>query len=199
MRNKILILLLLPVILFTIAYQWFVHVNYRFTAVTPNKLYKSALIAPDKLEKYLLEHKIKTVVDLIEVGKQKFVDAEIKAIDEINKKNNLHINHVHIISKQVPSKANLLTYYNLLDDVKNYPVLVHCYHGLGRTELYVALYKVEYENLSPLEARNETRFIVQSPIYKSSFADVKPKGKFMINYKPRNLGKDSTLNSMNEE
>ncbi len=199
MRKKLTILALIITVISSLVYLWHVHVNYRFKAVTENKVYKSALIAPDKLEKYLVSKNIKTVIDLIEKGKQHYVDSEVKAIEEINKKNNLHINHVHLISKQVPSKANLLEFYKILDNKINYPVLIHCYHGLGRTELYVALYKVEYENMTPLDARDDTRFIVQSPIYKSSFADTKPKGKFMINYKPRYMGVNSTLNTMKEE
>ena len=199
MKKKLTLITLFIAIVSSLIYIWHVHVNYRFKAVTENKVYKSALIPPAKLEKYLVKNNIKTVINLIETGKQHHVDSEADAIDEINKNNNLNINHVHLISKQVPSKANLVEFYKILDDKVNYPVLIHCYHGLGRTELYVALYKVEYENMSPIEARDDTRFIVQSPIYNSSFADVKPKGKFMINYKPRYMGANSTLNTMIDE
>jgi hypothetical protein len=72
-----------------------------------------------------------------------------------------------------------------LDDEKNYPVLIHCYHGTGRAQIYSALYRIEYEGWSNADARAKTRFIVQALGYKSSFADTKSKGRFLMNYKPR--------------
>lgn len=185
MKNKILKIVAIVALIATIAYLWFVHVNHRFMAVTPNKVYKSALIPPDELEEYLVKNKIKTVVNLIEEGKKQYIDKELQKIQEINKKDNLNIKFLHINSKQVPSKENLIEYYNVLDKKENYPVLVHCYHGLGRTELYVALYKIEYEGMSPREARDDTRIFIQNFIHKSSFADTKPKGKYLLNYIPR--------------
>jgi protein tyrosine/serine phosphatase len=32
-----------------------------------------------------------------------------------------------------------------MDNSDNYPVLIHCYHGTGRAEMYSALYRIEYE------------------------------------------------------
>jgi protein tyrosine/serine phosphatase len=34
-----------------------------------------------------------------------------------------------------------------MDNKDNYPVLIHCYHGTGRAEMYSALYRIEYETL----------------------------------------------------
>jgi hypothetical protein len=36
-------------------YAWYVHVNYRFETISENKVYKSALIKPDRLEDFLIE------------------------------------------------------------------------------------------------------------------------------------------------
>ena len=187
-------------------YVWHVHFNYRFEEISKEKVYKSALIAPDKLEDFLLKNKIKTIVDLLDPGvqdrlnpaKQIQIDAEDKAVSIINKKHNLNIQHVNIPSGQVPTKATLTKFFELLDKKENYPILIHCYHGTGRAQIYSALYRIEYENWSNADARAKTRVVVEGFGYRSSFSDGKVKGDFLMNYQPRSVGSNSTLNKLEE-
>jgi len=191
---KIFLKTLLPLLLLATAYYVYtVNFNYRFEAISPNKVYKSALIPPDKLESFLVENKIKTVIDLLHAGLhntlnpagQNDINQEASAIEAINQKHTLSIKHVNIPSDQVPSKENLKKFFEVLDDKANYPVLIHCYHGTGRAQIYSALYRIEYENWKNEDARAKTRLIVDALGYKSSFADGKPKGDFLIQYETR--------------
>ena len=185
-------------------YVWQVHFNYRFEEISKNKVYKSGLIAPDKLEGFLLKNDIKTVIDLLDPGvqdrlnpaKQIEIDAEDKAVAEINKKNNLNIHHVNIASGQIPDKKTLTKFFEILDNKENYPVLIHCYHGTGRAQMYSALYRIEYENWSNADARAKTRVVVEGLGYHSSFSDGRSKGDFLMHYQPRRVGKNSTLNKL---
>jgi len=185
-------------------YVYHVHFDYRFEEISKDKVYKSALISPSRLESYLLDKKIKTVIDLMDPGvqdalnpaKQIHIDAEDDAISKINKKNNLNIKHVNIPSGQVPTKETLSRFFEVLDDKENYPVLIHCYHGTGRAQMYSALYRVEYEGWKNEDARQKTRFIVEGFGYKSSFSKGRGKGNFLIEYRPRNKGRESTLNTL---
>lgn len=68
-----------------------------------------------------------------------------------------------------------------MDDSTNYPVLIHCYHGAGRAQLFSALYRIEYEGMSNEDARCKTRTFVSY----SSFDEGKPKGEFLKDYKFR--------------
>ncbi|CAA6808504.1 MAG: Protein phosphatase [uncultured Sulfurovum sp.] len=187
-------------------YVWHVHFNYRFEEISENKVYKSALISPDKLEDFLLENKIKTVIDLLDPGvqdrlnpaKQAEIDAEDKAINKINEKHHLNIQHVNIPSGQVPTKKTLSKFFEILDKADNYPILIHCYHGTGRAQMYSALYRVEYENWKNIDARAKTRVVVEGLGYRSSFSDGKVKGDFLMNYQPRNMGENSTFNQLKE-
>ena len=61
-------------------------------------------------------------------------------------------------------------------------MLIHCYHGVGRAEMYSALYRIEYEKWSNEEARNGVRSIIKF----SSFDDGTPKGEYLKAYKSRN-------------
>lgn len=183
---------------------WFDRINYRFREVAENKVYRSSLIAPDRLEGFLVDNEIKTVIDLLDPGvqdalnpaRQQQVDAEDEAIRAINREHDLDIEHIHIPSPQVPTLETLTEFFEVLDDEENYPVLIHCYHGTGRAEIYSALYRIEYEDWSNEKARAATRVVVEGLGYRSSFADGAGKGDFLMNYKPRSLGSDSTLASM---
>jgi protein tyrosine phosphatase (PTP) superfamily phosphohydrolase (DUF442 family) len=169
-------------------YLWFFHDNYNFEAISENKVYKSGAIPPEKIGDFITENEIKVVIDLRHAGlKDKLnpgtkaeIDAEAKAVAQIE-----GVRHINIPSGQVPTEKTLSRFYEVLDDSANYPVLIHCHHGTGRAEIYSALYRIEYENWDNEAARNETRAVVEFAGYRSSFADGKAKGDFLINYKPR--------------
>lgn len=135
--KKVSLIIGVLVLLFGIYYVWHVHFNYRFEEISKDKVYKSALIEPKKLEGFLISNNIKTVIDLLDAGvqddlnpaKQKEIDMEDKAISKINKKHNLNIKHINIPSGQVPTYETLSKFYDVLDNKDNYPVLIHCYHG----------------------------------------------------------------------
>ena len=182
------------ILLLGIAYhQWHIHFNYRFEEISKNKVYRSALIAPEKLEGFLLDHNIKTVIDLLDAGvqdalnpaKQAEIDAEDKAVNKINEKHHLNIEHINIPSGQIPTKETLEKFFKVLDRKESYPVLIHCYHGTGRAAMYSALYRIEYEEWSNYDARMKTRIVVEGLGYRSSFSKGREKGDFLINYEPR--------------
>ncbi|MBL0707473.1 MAG: hypothetical protein JJW00_00285 [Sulfurimonas sp.] len=202
--KKILTIVFIAIIAIAAYYLYHVHLDYRFEVISKDKVFKSGLIKHEKLEGYLLEHNIKTVIDLMDPGvqnalhpaKQKNIDEEDRAIKEINKKNDLNIKHINIPSSQVPNKKTLTKFFEVLDDKDNYPVLIHCYHGTGRAQIYSALYRVEYEGWNTEDARQETRFMVEGFGYRSSFSKGKSKGDFLINYKARKEGNSSTINTL---
>ena len=203
MRRKI-IYTFIAILFAIIAYRvWFVFINYRFDVVDEGKVYKSALINPNKIDSFIVNNHIKTVIDLLEPklsdelnpGTLDDVLQEDLAIKKINTKYHLNVTHANIPSAQVPKAKQLKAFFKILDNSSNYPVLIHCYHGTGRTELYSALYNIEYKNMSNEEARSKTRFIVESQFYDSSFASSRSKGAFLINYKKRS-SPNATINNI---
>jgi protein tyrosine/serine phosphatase len=48
-----------------------------------------------------------------------------------------------------------------MDNSDNYPVLIHCYHGTGRAEMYSALYRIEYEKFTNEAARQGVRTLLK--------------------------------------
>ncbi len=185
-------------------YVWHVHLNFRFEEISKDKVYKSALIDPKKIDKFLLKNNIKTVVDFLDPGvqdalnpaQQKNIDEEDSAIKSFNEKYDKNVSHINIPSGQVPTKETLTKFFTVLDNPESYPVLIHCYHGTGRAAIYSALYRVEYEDWKNKDARTKTRVIVEGLGYRSSFSNGKAKGDFLMNYKPRSAGENSTMNNL---
>ena len=188
-------------------YVWFTHFNFVFMPITEGKVYKSGFIKDyDTMQDRLITNKIKTVINLmnptvqteLNPAFQDDIDIEDGFIKQINKDNNVNIKHISLPSMQVPTKQTLTKFFKILDDNSSYPVLIHCYHGTGRAQMYSALYRIEYENWKNKDARAKTRLVVEGFGYRSSFADGKPKGDFLMKYKPRKEGARSTLNQMDK-
>jgi len=176
------ILLFVLALLFGGKYLYDMNINHNFETITEGKVYKSGVIPPDEIASYVKKYHIKSIVDLRFPGTGDDVNnpenpaelsAEQNAVAKIS-----GVNYFNDGSDQVPNKENLIKFYKIMDNPANYPVLIHCYHGVGRAELYSAVYRIEYENWDKDEARTSTRFLTKW----SSFDLGKPKGDFLHNY-----------------
>ncbi len=185
MKKRIAILLLLVVLFFVGKYVYDVNINHNFATITEGKVYKSGVIPPDKIDDYIKKNNIKSVIDLRFPGTKDTINnpeipeeliAEQEAVEKLD-----GVNYYNVGSRQVPDEATLERFFKVMDDSSNYPVLIHCYHGAGRAQLFSSLYRIEYEGMSNEEARSKTRTIVKF----SSFDDGKPKGEFLKHYTPR--------------
>ena len=185
MKKKIGIVLFLIAAVYGAKYVYDMHINHNFETITEGKVYKSGVIPPDEIADYVKKYKIKSIVDLRFPGTGDDVNnpeipaeltAEKEAIAKIK-----GVNYFNNGSDQVPKQKNLDTFFKIMDNKDNYPVLIHCYHGVGRAEMYSALYRIEYENWTNEEARQGVRTLVKW----SSFDDGKPKGEFLKAYESR--------------
>jgi protein tyrosine/serine phosphatase len=194
--KKVIIGLFIVLLIPLSEYIYRMHFNYNFEVITDGKVYKSGVIKPSKIKDYILKYHIKTIIDLrkgniitaLNPANESDILKEKRAVEKIE-----GVKYVHIPSKQVPGKKQLIDFFKVMDNKNNYPVLIHCYHGTGRAMMYSALYRIEYENFTNEEARSKTRFI----LYKSSFDANREKGKFLINYKKRG-NNDATIRSLDD-
>lgn len=185
LRNKILLAVFTLALIAGGKYVYDRHINHNFMTITEGKVYKSGVIPPDEIKEYVDKYHIKSIIDLRFPGtgdnvNNPEVPAELKAEKEAVAQIP-GVNYFNNGSDQVPNQMNLDYFYEIMDNPKNYPVLIHCYHGIGRAQLYSAIYRIEYEGWSNEEARQQAAF----PVLFSSFDDGKPKGEFLKNYKTR--------------
>ena len=166
-------------------YVYDMNINHNFETITEGKVYKSGVIPPDEIADYIKKYHIKSIIDLRMPGtndlilnpeKASELQAERKAVAKIKS-----VNYFSNPSEQVPNQKNISIFTKIMDDKSNYPVLIHCYHGTGRAEMYSAIYRIEYENFTNEEARSGVRTLVKW----SSFDDGKPKGEYLKAYKSR--------------
>ncbi|WP_396169353.1 dual specificity protein phosphatase family protein [Flavobacterium sp.] len=184
-KKKIIAALIVVVLIITGKYVYDRHINHNFMTITEGKVYKSGTIPPDEIESYVKKYHIKSIVDLRFPGTGDDVNnpevpaeltAEKQAIAKIP-----GVNYYNDGSDQVPNQKNLDIFFKIMDNKNNYPVLIHCYHGIGRAQMYSAIYRIEYEGFSNQDARHKAAF----PLTFSSFDDGKPKGEYLKAYKSR--------------
>lgn len=181
-KKIVLAIVVLAALIFGKSYVYDYKINHNLETITEGKVYKSGVIPPDELPEYIKKYNIKSVVDLRFPGTGDDVNnpeipaeltAEKEAIAKIP-----GVNYFNNGSDQVPAKKNLDYFFKIMDNPDNYPVLIHCYHGVGRAEIYSAIYRIEYENWDRDEARTSTRFLTKW----SAFDLGKPKGDFLHTY-----------------
>ena len=177
--------LLAIVLIFVGKYVYDMNINHNFETITEGKVYKSGMIPPDQIESYVKKYHIKSIVDLRFPGTADLVNnpevpaeltAEKNAVEKIK-----GVNYFNDGSDQVPKQENLDIFFKVMDNPDNYPFLIHCYHGVGRAEMYSALYRIEYENFTNEQARQGVRALIKF----SSFDDGTPKGEYLKAYKSR--------------
>lgn len=185
-NKKIIGIAIGVIILFFVGKQIYdMNINHNFETITDGKVYKSGVIPPDEIPDYVKKYHIKSIVDLRFPGTGDDVNnpeipseltAEKLAVAKI-----AGVNYFNNGSDQVPKQENLNSFFKIMDNPANYPVLIHCYHGIGRAEMYSAIYRIEYENFTNEQARKGVRTIIRW----SSFDDGTPKGEYLKAYKSR--------------
>lgn len=144
----------------------------RFIVVREGHLYRSAELPPEKLVELCLRHGIRTVVDFREAGPK--TEAEAEALGRAG------LRHVHLPTGQLPDPGVLESFLAVMAGEENLPVLIHCEHGVGRTGLHAAVYRIEFQGWSNERARWEAMILSGF----DSFQKKTPKGRFVLEYRP---------------
>ncbi len=56
-----------------------------------------------------------------------------------------------------PTRAEIMRFLNILDNPDNYPIFVHCQHGVDRTGMMIAIWRIARQNWTAEEAYEEMR------------------------------------------
>jgi protein tyrosine/serine phosphatase len=147
--------------------------THRLLAVTGGQLYRSGELPLETLRSEVQRYGIHTVIDFREDLDK--VEAERNALE------GLGVRYVHIPSGQVPTADAVEAFLEILDRSGNRPALIHCEHGIGRTGVFAAIYRMEYEGWQNERARREAMWISGL----DSFHADSSKGRFLTEYVPR--------------
>lgn len=162
-------------------YLYWAHVDGRFLTITEGKLYQSAAMPLDRLKEKIEEKGIRTVVDLRSPRKR--VDRERDYLTKLG------VKYINIPSGQEPEDEVINSFFQIMSNKENLPVLLHCRHGMGRSVLLAALYRIEFEGWSKERA---TRYAFWLSGLGFEFLQSGDKGRYIKNYIPRlNYGRAS--------
>lgn len=170
-------LLVFGFLLTTGPYYYWVKVHHRLLPIAEGRLYKSGEMSPEALRETVRDYGIRTVIDLRHDDPKS--EVERAAMAEIG------VRYFNIPSRQVPDEDGVKAFLQVMDETLANPalrpVLIHCKDGTGRSPLFSAIYRMEYEGWSNEAARSRAYW----ETVLGNFEPESRKGKFILGYVPR--------------
>jgi tyrosine-protein phosphatase SIW14 len=144
----------------------YVHLKHKqsrnIRVVDSGILYRSGQLGPTGFKRLLHDYGIKTVISLRDSD-----DPSIPPPDRNEEEfcKGMHIKYVRITPRSwwpeydgsPPAEKGVAKFLSVMDDPKNYPVLLHCFAGTHRTGAMVAIYRMEFNRWSNEDALAELR------------------------------------------
>jgi protein tyrosine/serine phosphatase len=166
MRTKPLkkyIVVILVLCVASLLYFYF-FLDNRFYTVVEGRIYRSAQLSDDDLEKYIREKDIKTILNL--AGGRDDKDW-YKKQKEIAQTYNVQLHDVGISANELPEIDRIISIVNILEHTDR-PILIHCRKGVDRTGLVsaIALAMEKDPSLDEVKKQFSLRYGV-IPVYRS--------------------------------
>lgn len=162
-------------------------VRYNLITISENKVYNSGVVPPEKLATVVNDYNIKTIIDLRDGLVQTALNPETKRqvnAEEFAAEQIAGVHYFNLPTDQIPEDSTVRKFLKIMDNPGNYPVLIHCHHGVGRSRLFSSIYRIEYENFTNENARAKARLFWELG---SNFSKSSEKGIYLMNYKRRGL------------
>jgi protein tyrosine/serine phosphatase len=139
-------------------------IDNKFYTVVEGRIYRSARLSGDDLEKYIREKNIKTILNLAGRRDEK---EWYKKEKEIAQKYNIQLHDLGISPNELPEIDRIFSIVNVLVHAEK-PILIHCRKGIDRTGFVSALaLSIEKDPpLSEIKKQFSFRFGI-IPVYRS--------------------------------
>lgn len=156
-----------------------------FHVVEEGVLYRSGQLSPEMLEQVVRERKIHTLITLRTSRVQGVYPPDTWEEEFCNK---WGMKHFRIVPRvwgadeqgDIPAEEAIQQFLSVMDDARNYPVLVHCFAGIHRTGTMCAIYRMEFDRWPSDRAINEAQLIGYDP--RIMRKDIEP---YLRGYSPR--------------
>ena len=124
------------------------HKRYKHLAVhDPQMVYRSAWLEPDVFRELIEEHQIRTVLNLCEPD-------ELGSDRCISQRQAVHGSGARLIEMPMPAATldpadpEIAKFVAILANPENYPLLVHCQHGVTRTAKVLVMYDILFRGMT---------------------------------------------------
>ncbi len=115
-------------------------------------LIRGALPDAQSLKNLHTLHGLKTIVNLRgEQPNKSWYRDEARGAEAIGAR----IVNLRVGGRDAPPPEAVASFFDLVEDDSNWPILVHCQAGMHRTGLVVALYRMQYDGWTPEQAIRE--------------------------------------------
>jgi protein tyrosine/serine phosphatase len=144
------------------ACEYYRQLNVRnFHEVKTDVLYRSGQLSLAGLQSIIHDYGIKTVITLRDSA---YPDQPPPDLAEEEYCANAGIRHIRISPRvwwsadgSIPAEEGVRRFRAIMENAKNYPVLIHCFGGIHRTGAFCAIYRMEYDHWTNAEAIAELR------------------------------------------
>ena len=130
------------------------HRRYKHLAVhEPGMIHRSAWLDADVLSSLIEEHQYRSVVNLCgpdEMGRQRWVDEE-HAVTKAGAKFLV----APMPFSASPAETEIAKHLEIMNNPDNYPMLVHCQHGVTRTAKFLAIYDIVHRKRTADESLSD--------------------------------------------
>jgi protein tyrosine phosphatase (PTP) superfamily phosphohydrolase (DUF442 family) len=173
---SVLLALCALAMLFLLRVGYWYYCQYRFVEVIKGRLYRCKAMPENRLLKTVRKYGIRSVIDMRRPKNSAAgIDAERGWLEEQG------TGYFNIPANQVPSPETVDAFLAAVEKAGEGPLLVHCRDGRGRAVFYSAIYLIEYEGLTPDQARRKCRLVAS----RGTFSPTGAKGRFLLEYSPR--------------
>jgi protein tyrosine phosphatase (PTP) superfamily phosphohydrolase (DUF442 family) len=178
-RRVVLAAFVLCVLAGVVASLWWMLVADRVRTITEGRVYQSGALEAGDLRETVRRLGIRSVIDLRQPWEG--VEAERAVLSALG------VEHIHIPSEQLPADAAVNRFLEVMGSPASYPVLIHCRHGIGRSVLFSAIYRIEFEGWEGEQARQASRRLLHFRRFVpgGGFAIDGPKGVYLLRYAAR--------------
>ncbi len=148
-------------------------------------LYRSAQLSPEGLDRIIREKAIKTVVTLRAARKKGEPDPDAWEEAFCTTRGLRHVRIPPRVwgaseSGEIPAEETIAEFLAVMDDKKNYPVLVHCFAGIHRTGTMCAIFRMEFNHWPNYQAVEEMRLCGFDPLDMQEHI-----AGYLMQYRPR--------------
>ncbi len=153
MPRRFALAIALIAIFASLAGAWTYRQHHRYkhlVAHEPGMVYRSAWLEPDVLRDVIETYQIRSVINLCspgEMGEQRWIE-ERSAVEN----SGARFVGLEMPTTVDPADPAIAKHLELMADPDNYPMLVHCQHGVTRTAKQLAIYDMVFRGLSGEES-----------------------------------------------
>jgi protein tyrosine phosphatase (PTP) superfamily phosphohydrolase (DUF442 family) len=162
--------------IFLLRVGYWYYCQYRFVEVVKGRLFRCKAMPGARLLKTIRKYGIQSVIDLRRPENSgEAIENERRVLEDEG------VGYANVPANQAPSPETVAAFLKAVEQTGPGPLLVHCRDGRGRAVFFSAIYLIEYEGLSPDQARRKCRLVASRGTFSPSGA----KGRFLLEYSPK--------------